>query len=261
VTTVFTPTTDEGVTLTIGEIEFRSGPVVASVSMSDFRNGAVSVDQVRPLAEAMLAHISTVRADAQVGISHRVLHVGEVNPSTDYESFARIDGVTQRFSGEPNEALSQRDAFLSSSAVDAMYTLQQTVDPAGTGEPSQLVGYTLRIFRFANKAAAAAFVDLAVANVLADPGSYLAPTEVPVSGFTAPVRAIQFDWDYGGGLVTSGIRTWAQSGRFVASVESDRVGGVQVQGVADLTAAQLTCLATNQPCPATELPATLIPQN
>jgi hypothetical protein len=259
VTTVFTPTTEAGVALTITEIEFRSGPVVASVSKSDFSGAPVGVDQVRPLADAMLAHISEVRADAQVGISHRVLRIGEINPSNDYEMFARINGVTQRFSGEPDDALSRRDAFLSSSAVEDMYTLQQTVDPAGTGEPSQLVGYTLRIFRFANKADAAAFVDLAVANALADPGNYLRPQEVPVSGFTGPARAISFDWDYGGGLISSGIRTWAQAGPFVASVESDRVGGVQTQAVAELTTAQLACLASNQPCAAAELPPTLVP--
>jgi len=91
------------VTLTISEIEFRSGPVVASVSMSDLSGVAVSVDQVRPLADVMMAHFSAVRASAEIGISHRILHIGEVNSSSDYEAFTRIDGLTHRFSGEADD--------------------------------------------------------------------------------------------------------------------------------------------------------------
>jgi hypothetical protein len=114
-----------------------------------------------------------------------------------------------------------------------------------------------RIFSFASDVDAAAFVDVATDQVLADPAPYSGTAEVSVTGFPRPARALSYTWDYGNGQLGTGFRTFAQGGTLFVSVELDSVGGVPLEGVADVTVIQIACLLTTEPCAAIELPGIL----
>lgn len=261
VTTTFITTTDDGTPVNALEIKFRTGNFVVDLIISDFRGTMAAFEELAPLADVLIGRIGEVQSQGGVGMSHRALHVGtpdDVMLTTDWEAYTHIDGVTFRYSNDDDEALQHRTELLAGGKVDDLYTVQQFVDPTGGGDPAQAVSFASRIYTFANEADAAAYVDIALSDVIATPGSYTNATEVPVSGFAGPARAISYDWDYGDGQIGSGFRTWAQTGAFVVSVKSDRIGGVQLQGVADLTSAQIACLATDQPCAAVPVPPSLL---
>jgi hypothetical protein len=260
VTTLFTTTTDDGRPVNALEVTFRTGSVVVDLRMSDFQGAVPAFAELAPLVDVLIGRIGEVAAAPAPLIGQRALHIGpagEVVFTVDFESYLQVDGVAIRQTDDTEESFQERSARLAAGKVDDFYLVQQTLDPSGTEDPAQAVRYLSRLFMFPTKADAAAYVDRAVSDVLAVPGDYRNPAEVPLSGFTTAARAISYDLDYGGGQTASGFRTWVQAGAAVVSIQVDRIGGVVLQGVQELTAAQAACATSGTPCAPVPLPTSL----
>lgn len=250
VTTTFTGSNTGGGTANVIEVTVRADRLVGSVSISDFRGSAPSVDEVLPFGEELVRRMRDGLAANWVGMFHRMVRFDDSDPwrARASETYTMLDGTFVPFLGSTPESMEQSATFLTSSRVIDAYTYSGTLENDSDG---RILGHTAWIYSFATAEDAAAYLEPAADNAM--PVHATAARATPPA-LGAAASAISYTDTDG----SSGHRIWVQSGTEVVSVDAWRTDGLTLEAVGEFAALQLGCAQLTEVCPATPVPPSLL---
>jgi hypothetical protein len=240
------------------ELVFRTGTLVAGVGVYDYAGGEPAVAEVEALAAVVLARIERVRAGGGPGLSPRALRLGAARPEAPgpvpvYEGYDRLGGATVPEYGESAEALAARAARLGE-ATDAYRVVQRL--PAGTAAAGDDVVYASVLFRFADAAAAAAWLAGAEERLARVPGFTAVAPAAGAAAVGDESRAFAVDSRVGG-EDARGVVVVARVGREVAQVRLFAPQAPPLALAEELAVAQAGCLRWAGRCGRLPVPAAL----
>ena len=140
------------------ELDFRVGPLIAGVALTDYSGAEPAVAVVEPLAARFRDRIDRVLAGGGPGLSTRVLRLAGSGVGTYADGYFLLGGEAVPFFGEPAAALAARTAQYAAANQTDWYVLQQAI-PAGDGATAVVYLYNSFLDGFASDAAAAAAME------------------------------------------------------------------------------------------------------
>ena len=239
------------------EMSFRLGPLIGTVAMADFadeRNwdeGAIEA-----MATTLLIRIEAVRAGGAPRLEPRVLRLDRSGmPPPVYDVYDRLGGETFPLYGvDPDDAADREHLY--GGAID-VYTYERFVT---TGEVSGATPYyAVKLYRFPDATAAAAWLERAPEMLFEEPGSFLNLAFVRQAATVGEAsRTIVYDFPASDTVTTRGYRVYARVGNEVARVQLDGAPEVPLAVVESLARAQVACLGTPECLEAPPLPPGLL---
>ena len=224
------------------ELTFRLGNLIGAVAMVDLADERQpGIATLQALAARLLARIEAVRAGGAPGLEPRVLRLDRPGmPPPVYDVYDRIRGETFPLYGVDPEDAADRE-HLYGGAID-VYTYERFLT---TGD---VVGatpyYAVKLYRFSDSAAAAAWLEGAPEALFADPGSFLNLGLVQEAATIGEgSRTIEYEFPATDTVTTRGYRVYARIGSEVARVQLDGAPEVPLAVVESFARAQAACLA------------------
>jgi outer membrane protein assembly factor BamB len=238
-------------------VAFREGNLIESVEI--VRYASAEDPELEPallLARQLQARIDSVITAQSPRLGDAALRLSTLAGPAEYEGYARRGGETFIWFGELAEDFAARDAALSD-AVD-VYQLEQQVAPASQEVvPPYFID---RLYRFADEAAARAFIDQTpqkLADDTANSGGEF--SAVLVEGATAfgdnsLTFEIQDEIDAG---TAYGYRIYVQVGSDIGRMQLDSSNGISIDAAEAIAAAQTACLEAGSCLAAEQSPVSL----
>jgi hypothetical protein len=258
ITTTLTSTSVQGTPVGALEITYRTGPVLAEVTISDFSGTPPTYDEVATLAYVVLDRISGAGEDAGPGWSGKALRLDDEDDDLkeieSAESYLELDGEALRLVNDTDEDFADRSEIWADGNVRDVYQVNQTLGPLGSDDSTDHLFSTIWIYGFGSAEDAKGFIATAIDDLLDDASGYVSVEEERVSGFGGVTGGIAYEVDLGNGDTSSGHRVWVQDGRTVVSVQVDTADGVTPDGVKELARAQMDCVKSDGPCEAVAVP-------
>ncbi len=230
ITTTLTSTSVQGTPVNALEITYRTGTVLAGVTISDFSGTPPTYDEVAALAYVVLDRITGSGEGAGPGWSAKGLHFDDEDEDLQEiesaESYLGLDGQPLPLVNDTEESFADRAGVWAEGSVQDVYQVNQTLGELGSDDPADHLFYTTWIYSFGSAEDAKAFVETALDDILDDSASYASVEEERVSGFGGETGGIAYESDLGDGDTSSGYSVWVQDGRTVVSVQVDTGDGV-----------------------------------
>ena len=247
------------------ELEFRRGCLVVSVSLFTYGADAAEpqVRVIERLGELLVARVDDVLAGRTPGLDALALDLqtGTDLLSRSFVFYAMLDGEAVREWNETDEEFAdRRETWRQLGFVSALRS--DTPIPAGKETPDEDLRHFNTLIQFPDEATASAYMQGVGARFAGNP-NYVEVTEIevaPALGDESMALALTRE--------TDGVR-WTLSERFVRVVDVVTVSWIEraeagpfgtevgVEPLAELAAAQVTCLMAGGDCPAAPVPAGL----
>lgn len=229
-------------------LSFRSDNLVANVAIADLvgdREWGVLV--LERLAAVFLVRVDAVRGAGLPGLAPRLLRLDDPGlPPPLADGYDRRAGTTFPLDGvDPDDAADREGLY--GAAID-VYSYERTLPMRGTAVPAY---YGVKLYRFPDALAAAAWLAEAPERLLADPGSFLslAPlADAAVVGDDS--RTLAYSFPASESVVARGHRVYARLGNAVARVQLDADPEAPLAVVEAFARAQVACLAATAACDA-----------
>ncbi len=242
------------------ELAFRLDSTIGEVNIINYGNVEPEIETAERLGAALLAKMELGRANADPGLSTRVLRL---SPMATWIENARLrDFYTRRDrTSEPmfaqivdairNDVPLNVNPSALDAGVDPPLSTYMYWTPIGEGDPLELPIYVVWINQYASPGQAAA----AVADLSTDLGpgyvDVLEAQDDVVVGDESRSFSYRFEGDPTG--VVQGHLVTLRLGDMVVHIQVDGPGAIDVGGVYDLASAQVACLEAQEPC--TSIPA------
>jgi hypothetical protein len=237
------------------ELAFRFDSTIAEVNIVDFGNVEPEIETAERLGAALLAKIELGRADADPGLSTRVLRLSPMAPWIENarlrDFYTRRERVSEPMFAQVvdairNEVPLQVNPSVTDDGIDPPLSTYMFWTPVGEGDPLALPLYVVWINQYASPAQAGA----AVAALSTDLGpGYVDVLESQVDA-TIGDESREFTYRYEGdptGAVQGHLIT-ARLGDIVVLTQVDGPDEIAAAGVRDLASAQIACLESQAPC-------------
>jgi len=261
-------TQDSGVISDTGEpfrsldLTFRTGNLTAGVLIYDNRNITPQVGELEALADILLARMQATLATGGSGLGARALRLdgdADTIPFHD-EAYERRDGTTVPYVAEPPDLLAAREVQYG--VATDVYTVYQAL-VSGDIEPDDDPYLVLRLYRFADDAAATGWLAALPDQLRSQPDGYIEITPL-VGGLAAGDESLSLAYAFNAanGLVTQGYLIAVRVGPVVARVQIDSLPPPPFTAIQALAETQALCLsdATGWECPdSVDIPTALLP--
>lgn len=237
------------------ELAFRLNSTIAEVTIVDYENAEPEIETVERLGAALLAKIELGRANANLGLSTRVLRLSPMAPWIENarvrDFYTRHDRVSEPTFGQlinalQNEAGSEGTPTAVVENVDPPIATYLFWTPVGEGDPLALPLYVVRLSQYASTGQA----ESAVAGLSTDLGpGYVDVLEVDddsVIGDESRAFSYRFEGDSTGAV--QGYLIAARLGDIVVHLQVDGPEPITAAGVEALASAQVACLERPDPC-------------
>lgn len=224
------------------ELTVRLGSLLAVVAVADLagdRDWGVRV--LEGLAAELVVRVEAVRAAGPPGLAPRLLRLEAPGlPAPEADGYDRRGGVTFPLFGVDPDDAADRDG-LYGAAVD-VYAYEQAL---AAGAPRRVPAfYAVKLYRFPDAIAAAAWLADAPERLLADPGSFLDLALVDDAATLGDAsRTLAYAFPVDEAATARGHRVYARLGNEVARVQLDGDPEVPLGVVEAFARAQLACLA------------------
>lgn len=227
------------------DLLFRSGALIAGVSVENFTGDPPTVEETERLARRLLERIDEIRAGGGPGLGSRAVRftIPAWAQSWDTDAYNVIDGEGLRQFGESDASLAEYQARVDADQMTDYYLVAQPLNRLTDGA----YGTYLNLVRlFETPEAASAF--LHDANNRLERNGYLDLTSVD----TAPAYgdesiAVTYRRQIGGRAI-QGYRITMRLGTTIASVDLSGVESPPAELVESLMTTQQMCL-TSPTCP------------
>jgi hypothetical protein len=237
------------------ELAFRLDSTIAEVNIVVYENVEPEIAAAEQLGAALLAKIELGRANADPGLSTRVLRLSPMAPWIQNarlrDFYTRRDRVSEPTFPQIVDAIRDDVALdINPSAldegVDPPVVTYMFWSPVGEGDPLALPLYVVWINQYASPAQAAA----AVAELSTDLGPGYVDVLESLDGTVIGDESRAFSYRYEGdttGAVQGHLVT-SRLGDIVVHMQVDGPQEIAASGVSALASAQLACLESQEPC-------------
>ena len=226
---------DGGRPLRALDLTFRTGNLVAGVTLGRVGGAEPEQAQVEVLAQRLLERIIEGREHPGPGLSNIVLRLGGAEVTTRTDEYGRLEGVTYPNVGEsPDDFAARSGRYGDASDV---YGVGQIV-ASGSGARTQEARSLVLLYQFASAADAAAWAAGAQARALTVPNLQSAIPVSDAAGFGDESLTLA--------VTAKRQGTEASAGYLITVRVEARVAQVQLLGFPDLSLAAVEAMAASQ---------------
>ena len=235
------------------DLTFRTGNLVAGVSLYDYLGGEPDVAEIEALAQTYLERIEQVRAEGAPGLSNRVVRLDAPGIVPGRDDYLRLDGVYVPYYNESPETTAFYSTFYGD-AID-LYFVSQSLPAGSTETGGDDVTYENYFSRFADEAAATDYL-AGTEERLAGLGGYAveALPDAATIGDESRTFAIT---GQAGGQERRGYELYARVGNEVVDILIFAQPEAPLAAVEELARAQVACLQSEELCARMPVPAAL----
>ncbi|MBA2596533.1 MAG: hypothetical protein H0V00_07905 [Chloroflexia bacterium] len=235
------------------DLTFQVDNLVAGVELSDYTGGEPEVAEVEALAQTYLERIEQVKAEGGPGLSTQIVRLDAPDIVGTRDEYGRLGGVQAPDYNESAETFAARGGRADASTD--YYTVSQRL-PAGSDATGDDVSYGSFIYRFADDAAAADWLNKDEER-LAGIAAFVEFTAMPdATTFGDESRTYAID-RLSGEQVTSGYLIYARVGNDVVDLRVFAKPEAPLAVAEELAQAQVACLESEGVCERIAAPASL----
>ena len=252
-------TESDGSPFPLVHMAFRTGTLLAGVSVEFFTGFAPEQATVEALAARQEERIDSVLADGGPGLSSRMVYFDVPGTQSITAVYGIRDGQRVFRDSDTVSSAAESQATATAAGIVDQFQIEQQLGGEAGGSEAPLAFYTSRIVTFAASDAASAYIADSVARLTEGGSTNLTPVAAPTAA-GEEVSAYTYTHQRDDGVQFNDYRIYARTGSTVFSIAINSTGQVDRAAMDAVAALQASCLAETASCAAGfAVPPSLVP--